>query len=246
MRLKLSKAEEARYDRQTKINGWGVEKQLRLKNSRVAIVGLGGLGSPISIYLAAAGVGNLVLIDNEKFELSNLNRQIIAATRDVGRYKSEVAAEKLRELNPEINIKFFKEKLTEVNINEVMGDSEVVLDALDNWETRFLINRFCVKKGIPLVHGGVTAWGGQIFTVIPKKGPCLECVYKEISEVEGGFPVVGATPGIIGTIEALEVIKLITDMGRPLYDRILVFDGLETSFEYIPIRRCVKCSVCGD
>jgi len=246
MKLNLSEAEKIRYDRQIKIQNWGLDKQIKLKSSKVAIIGLGGLGSPLAIYLAAAGVGNLILVDSEKFELSNLNRQIIAFTSDLNRFKAEVAAERIKKLNPEINVVFNTTMLNDDNIVDIAGGCNVVVDALDNWGTRFLLNRFCVSKRIPLVHGGVTGWGGQVFTIIPKKGPCLECVFKGVGEVGGGFPVVGVTPGVIGLIEALEVIKLLTGLGKPLYESMLVFDGFETSFEYVTIRRNDKCEVCGD
>ncbi|WEU40984.1 MAG: HesA/MoeB/ThiF family protein [Candidatus Odinarchaeum yellowstonii] len=246
MDVSLSDSEKIRYDRQIRIQNWGLEKQIKLKKSKVAVIGVGGLGSPISIYLAAAGVGKIILVDSEKFELSNLNRQIIASTCDLNRFKAEAAAEKLKKLNPEINVVYNTALLDENNINGIIGGCDVIVDALDNWGTRFLLNRFCVSKNIPLVHGGVTGWGGQTFTVLPRRGPCLECVFKGVGEVEGGFPVVGVTPGIIGLIEALEVIKLLTGLGKPLYDKMLVFDGLETSFEYVDIKRNLKCEVCGE
>lgn len=242
----LSDAEKIRYDRQLRIQNWGVEKQVKLKKAKIAVIGVGGLGSPISIYLAAVGVGHIILVDSEKFELSNLNRQIIASTCDLNRFKAEVAAEKLKKLNPEINVVFTTSTINEENIDELIGGCDVIVDALDNWKTRFLLNKFCVEKNIPLVHGGVTGWGGQTFTILPRKGPCLECVFKGVREVEGGFPVVGVTPGIIGLIQALEVIKLITGFGKPLYDKMIVFDGLETSFDYVEIKRNLKCDVCGE
>jgi molybdopterin/thiamine biosynthesis adenylyltransferase len=241
----LSDKEKIRYDRQIRIRNWGAEVQLKIKKSKVIIIGAGGLGSPASIYLTAAGVGNLLIIDSEEFELSNLNRQILANTEDIGSSKAEVATRKLHKLNPEIEISYNKIKLTEDNIEKVLKGAHVVLDALDNWKTRFIVNKICVNNNIPLSHGGVTELGGQAFTIIPKRGPCLECMFKNIPEVDGGFAVLGVTPGIIGTIQALEVIKLITGLGKPLYDRMLVFDGYETSFEYIPIKRNEQCDVCG-
>ncbi|MHA1409600.1 MAG: HesA/MoeB/ThiF family protein [Candidatus Odinarchaeia archaeon] len=242
----LSDDEKIRYDRQLKIENWGIEKQIKLKNAKIVVIGAGGLGSPAAIYLTAAGVGNILLVDNDKYELSNLNRQILATTEDIGKNKAEVGAEKLRALNPEINIESLTTTLNENNIKEIIKDATVVLDALDNWKTRFLINQYCVQSDIPLIHGGVTELGGQVITIIPKKGPCLNCLFKNVPEEKKGFAVVGVTPGIIGTIQALEAIKLITGIGTTLWNRILVFDGYESTFDYIPVKRNVNCDVCGE
>ena len=242
----LTEDEKKRYDRQIRIPGWGVEKQIKLKKSKAVIIGTGGLGSPAALYMAAAGVGEITLIDNDTYELSNLNRQILASTKDIGQLKAKVSVKKLRALNPNIKLNYHTSTLTTENVKSVIGDADVVVDALDNWKTRFIINKYCVEKMIPLVHGGVTELGGQVFTVLSKKGPCLNCLFKGVSEVKQGFTVLGATPGIIGSIQALEAIKVLTGIGKPLYDKLLVFDGYNTSFEYVNVKRNPKCEVCGD
>ncbi|MHA1754577.1 MAG: HesA/MoeB/ThiF family protein, partial [Candidatus Odinarchaeia archaeon] len=233
MVIELSPDEKIRYDRQIKIPGWGLETQIKLKKSKVAIVGAGGLGSPNAIYLAAAGIGEIILIDNDVYDLSNLNRQVLASTKDVGRPKAKVGAEKIKNLNPNTTVKHIQAELNEKNISTILKGVDLVIDALDNWVTRFLVNKYCVQNNIILVHGGVMELGGQVLTVVPRKGPCLNCIFKDVKEVEPGFAVLGTTPGIIGTIQALEAIKALTNIGELLTNRILIFDGYRTSFEYV-------------
>lgn len=157
--------------------GWGAEGQERLKSAKVVVAGAAGLGCPAAVYLAAAGVGDLVVLDKDVFELSNLNRQILGWQRDVGRPKADTAAEKLRALNPEIVVKSLFVEITEENIHALIRDATVVVDALDNWRTRFIINEACVKQRLPLVHAGIFGLYGQIMTVISGKGPCLRCLH---------------------------------------------------------------------
>ncbi|MHA1238652.1 MAG: HesA/MoeB/ThiF family protein [Candidatus Odinarchaeia archaeon] len=244
--MELSDKELERYDRQIRIPGWGVEGQLKVKNSKVVVTGCGGLGSPASIYLAAAGVGHLVIIDKEKFELSNLNRQILGWEKDLGRPKVEAAVEKLRQLNPEIKVEGLCIELTEENVEELIEGATVVVDAMDNWRTRFILNEACVKKRIPMIHAGVMGLGGQLTTIIPGETPCLNCIFSQIPEIAGGFPVLGTTPGVLAILQVFEALKLITGVGKLLTNKILVFDGETLSFDVVEVKRNPECKVCKD
>lgn len=241
----LSADELERYDRQMMIEGWGVGGQERLKASQVAVVGAGGLGCPVSLYLAAAGVGTLVLIDEGRFELSNLNRQILGWVEDIGRLKSESAAEKIRALNPDVDVKAVSEVVDEDNAEELLSNSDAVVDALDNWRTRFLLNRVCVEQGTPLIHAGISGLYGQAMTIIPGEGPCLRCVLPETPPEVPRFPVLGTTAGLFAMIEAMETVKVLLGLGEPLVGRMLVFDGSDTSFMFIDVKRLRTCPVCG-
>lgn len=242
----LKKSELERYDRQMLIHGWGREGQAKLKRAKVVVAGVGGLGCPASLYLAAAGVGNIILIDNERFELSNLNRQILGCQRDIGRLKAEAAREKMEALNPEVEVSEKRVKITRNNIQELIHGSDVVLDAMDNWSTRFIINEGCVRERIPLVHAGIHGWSGQMTTIFPRKGPCLRCLIpKNLLEIEP-FPVLGATAGFFAMLQVMEVIKLLTGLGSPLIGKLLIFDGEDMSFNLVEISRNPSCPVCKD
>ena len=241
----LSADELERYDRQMMIEGWGVGGQERLKASQVAVVGMGGLGCPVSLYLAAAGVGTLVLIDEGRFELSNLNRQILGWVEDIGRLKAESAAEKIGALNPDVDVKAVRGVVDEDNAEELLSDSDAVVDALDNWRTRFLLNRVCVEHGTPLIHAGISGLYGQAMTIIPGEGPCLRCVLPETPPEAPRFPVLGTTAGLFAMIEAMETVKVLLGLGEPLVGRMLVFDGSDTSFMFIDVKRLRTCPVCG-
>lgn len=243
--MALSPDELERYDRQIMMEGWGVEGQERLKASKVAVVGLGGLGCPASLYLAAAGVGTLVLMDGERFELSNLNRQVLGWSEDVGRLKAESAAEKLRALNPNVNVETVCERVDEGNAAEVLSDSDAVVDAMDNWRTRFLLNRVCVEQRKPLIHAGVSGFYGQALTIIPGEGPCLRCLLPETPPEVPRFPVLGTTPGLFAMIQAMETFKVLLGIGEPLVGRMLLFDGMDASFTMVEVNRSETCTVCG-
>ena len=175
--MNLQNSEKERYDRQMRISGWGEEGQKKLKQSQVVVMGIGGLGCPASVYLAAAGIGNLVLVDKESSELSNLNRQILHWQKDIGRPKILSAKEKMEELNPEIKVEAIQIEITEQNIEELVSGATVVVDAMDNFKTRFIINEISVKKRIPFVHAGIYGLQGQMTTIFPGKGPCLRCIF---------------------------------------------------------------------
>jgi len=241
----LKASELERYGRQIMIRGFGEKGQRKLKEAKVLVAGAGGLGCPASLYLAAAGVGNLVIVDDDEVELSNLNRQILHWSDDVGRNKSFSAAEKLKLLNPEIEVTARNEEITRENGRRLMQGCSVVVDGMDNWGTRYILNEACVKKDIPFVHAGIYGLYGQITTIMPGKGPCLQCIIPKTPFEVKGFPVLGTTPGTLGLLEAFETIKLITGVGKPLVGRLLSFDGEDVSFQMVKVERNPRCPVCG-
>ncbi|MDI9644625.1 MAG: HesA/MoeB/ThiF family protein [Candidatus Verstraetearchaeota archaeon] len=242
--MELKESERVRYNRQMTLRGWGEASQKKVKEARVAVVGVGGLGSPASLYLAAAGVGFLRLIDNDIVEISNLNRQILHWGSDLGRPKVESAAMKLTQLNPEVVVDPVNEPLTEGNSMQLLGDMDVVVDGLDTLNTRQIVNRTCVELGIPYVYGAVYGMEGYLTTIIPGEGPCLRCIYPAESTPQEAFPVLGAAPGVIGSLEAAEALKVITGIGKPASGRLIVFDGEEMRFDEVTIKRNLDCPVC--
>ncbi len=231
-----------RYDRQIPVIG--IDGQRKLAQSSVLIVGVGGLGSPVSLYLAAMGIGKLVLVDKEEVELSNLNRQILYSTRDIGKKKVDVAKHRLQELNPYVEIEVYEQSLDEDLARDLVKRVDAVVDALDNWETRMILNKVCVEYRKPLVHAGVEGFYGQVMTVVPGKGPCLACLFTRTSPSRTRIPVMGVTPGVLGAIEAAEVVKLLLSMGKPLVGRMLIVDLLSMEFRTIEVRRNPRCPVC--
>jgi molybdopterin/thiamine biosynthesis adenylyltransferase len=243
--MALSSAELERYDRQIRIRGLGKSGQSKLKKARVIVMGAGGLGCPASFYLVAAGTGHVAVVDKETVELSNLNRQILHWSDDIGRQKGISMAEKLRQLNPDVTVEPLQKVVTANNVRQLVKGFTVVVDALDNWHTRFLLNKACVKEKIPFVHAGVHGLYGQITTILPGKGPCLQCILPKIPPEEEKFPVLGAAVGTLGLLEALETVKLVTGLGEPLIGRMLHFDGEAMSFQEIKVERRRTCPVCG-
>jgi len=240
----LNDRELERYDRQIRV--FGEESQEKLKNSKVAVVGLGGLGCPASLFLAAAGVGELKLIDFEGIELSNLNRQILHWEEDVGeKEKTTSAQEKLKRLNSDIEVEVFNVKISEKTL-DVLEDVHVILDALDNFETRYLLNEFAVEENIPYVHAAVEGTHGQMTTIIPGETPCLRCMFSEPPEKKETFPILGTTSGLFGVMLANEVIKVLTGKGEPLKGELSIFDIGSNNFETVEIERDDACAVCGD
>lgn len=244
--MSLSPSELERYNRQMLISGWGLEGQRKLKASKVIVAGLGGLGCPASLYLAAAGIGKIVLVDKGEFKLSDLNRQILCWQSDFGRFKAEVAKEKLEALNPEIELEARVAEITKDSTSDVIGDADIIVDGMDNWRTRFIINKYCVTQGIPFIHAGVSALHGQMITIIPGKGPCLRCIFpKEPPEVER-IPVLGAMPALLASLQVMEVTKLITGIGEPLVGRMLFLNGKEMVFETVEMKRSAECQICSE
>lgn len=242
--ISLTESELTRYDRQIIIPGWGKMGQQRIKAATVIVAGSGGLGSPSSIYLAAAGIGHIIIVDKDIFELSNLNRQILGWQKDIGRYKAEAAAEKLRALNPEIQITSRVMEISQDNVVELLQNVDLVVDAMDNWSTRFLLNKTCVELDIPFIHAGVFGLYGQIMTVVPYKGPCLRCLLPETPKDVGKFPVLGATPGLFAMMQVMEALKILIGIGEPLTGKMLLFDGSNMTATRINISRRPDCPVC--
>jgi molybdopterin-synthase adenylyltransferase len=241
----LTPEEKQRYDRQMMIPGIGEAGQEKLKKARVVIAGTGGLGSPITLYLTAAGIGTLRIIDNDKVELSNLNRQILHWDKDVGRAKTASAYDKLSKLNKNVIIETVHITIDESNVSQLTEGFDVIVDAMDNLTTRFLLNKAAVKHKVPFIHGAVSGLEGRAMTVIPGKSACIRCVYHALPS-EAKFPVLGTTPAVIGAIEATEVIKYITGIGTLLTDRLLIYDGLNMKFTELKVVRNVNCEHCGD
>jgi adenylyltransferase/sulfurtransferase len=241
----LTPEEKQRYDRQMMVSGIGEAGQEKLKKAHVVIAGNGGLGSPIALYLTAAGVGTLRIIDNDKVELSNLNRQILHWGKDVGKTKTASAYDKLSKLNKNVIIETVHTTIDESNVSQLTEGFDVIVDAMDNLLTRFLLNKAAIEHHVPFVHGAVSGLEGRAMTVIPGKSACLKCIYHSLPP-EAKFPVLGTTPAVIGAIEATEVIKYITGIGTLLTDRLLIYDGLNMKFTELKVIRNTNCEHCGD
>jgi len=229
----------------------GVEGQQKLIDSKVLCIGAGGLGSPLALYLAAAGVGNLGILDFDVVDFSNLQRQIIHSEMNVGTLKVDSAKERLEELNSDINITTYNERLTSENAMEIFKDYDLVIDGTDNFATRYLVNDTCVLLGIPNVYGSIFRFEGQVSVFDAKRGPCYRCLYPEPpppglvpSCAEGG--VLGILPGIIGTMQAAEAIKLIIEKGTPLIGKLLFLDVMEMKIDELTLRKDKNCPICGE
>ena len=251
MNHEFTREEVARYARHLVLSEVGWEGQAALKRARVAVVGAGGLGSPVSLYLAAAGVGTLGLIEFDVVDVTNLQRQVLYGTGDVGRPKIDAAAERLREANPHVHVVQHPGRLTSGNALEVLRDYDVVVDGTDNFPTRYLVNDACVLLGKPYVYGSILRFEGQLSVFDARTGPCYRCLFREPpppglvpSCAEGG--VLGVLPGIVGTVQALETIKLILGQGESLAGRIVIFDALRFRWRELKLRKNPECPVCGD
>jgi adenylyltransferase/sulfurtransferase len=246
----LSKEEVQRYARHLRLPTVGFAGQRRLKASRVLVVGAGGLGSPVALYLAAAGVGHIGLVDFDDVDLTNLQRQLLHGTSDVGRSKLDSARDRLRDVNPNVDVALYAERLTSANAMRIMRGYDVVVDGTDNFATRYLTNDACVLLGIPNVYGSVYRFEGQASVFATKDGPCYRCLFREPPPpglvpdcAEGG--VLGVLPGMIGTIQANETIKLLIGIGEPLVGKLLLCDALNGGFRTIGIPRDPSCPACG-
>lgn len=239
----LSEQELQRYQRQILI--FGEEGQERLKRSRVFIAGGGGLGCPVALYLAVAGVGCIDIVDRDVVEKTNLNRQVLHWEKDIGKPKVLSIEEKIREINPDIKVIARHETINENNVLELVRDTDIIVDALDNFSARYLLNRAALHNGIPLVHGAIRGFDGQVITIVPGKTACLKCVFPS-APPEEVFPVIGVTPGIIGTLQANEVLKCLLRMGELLEGRLLVWDGLNAKMDTFKVKRRDNCEACGD
>ena len=249
--VKLSKEEVLRYSRHLIMPEVGLEGQLKLKRARVLLIGTGGLGAPLGLYLAAAGVGHLGLVDFDVVDFSNLQRQVTFSTGDVGKPKTEAAKARLSGINPTIEIEAFETRLTSENALEMFRDFDVIVDGTDNFPTRFLVNDACLLLGKPNVYGSIFRFEGQATVFGYPGGPCYRCLYPEPpppglvpSCAEGG--VLGVLPGIVGSIQAMETIKLILGVGEPLVGRLLLFDALAMRFRELKLRKNPSCPLCGE
>ncbi len=247
----LSKEEILRYSRHLIMPEVGMEGQLKLKQAKVLCIGTGGLGAPLGLYLAAAGVGRIGLVDFDAVDSTNLQRQILFSSQDVGRPKIEAASERLHGLNPDIQIDPIEARLTSENALEILKDYDVIVDGTDNFPTRYLVNDACVLLGKPNVYGSIFRFEGQVTIFGHPGGPCYRCLYPEPpppglvpSCAEGG--VLGVLPGIVGAIQAAEALKLILGKGEPLTGRLLLFDALAMRFRELKLRKNRECPACGD
>ncbi len=248
--VNLSNDEIMRYSRHLIIPEVGIEGQRKLKAARVLMIGAGGLGAPVALYLAAAGVGTLGVVDYDTVDFTNLQRQVIHGTGDVGRLKLESARNTITEINPNVKVVGYAEKLTSENALQIFKDYDLVVDGTDNFPTRYLVNDACVLTGIPNVYASIFRFEGQASVLALPDGPCYRCWYPEPpppglvpSCAEGG--VLGVLPGIMGTLQAMETIKLILGIGQPLKNRVMLFDALQMKFRELKLRKNPDCPVCG-
>jgi len=246
----LSSDEILRYSRHLILPEVALEGQQRLKASRVLLIGAGGLGSPLALYLAAAGVGTIGLVDFDVVDVTNLQRQIVHGSKDVGRPKLESARDRLKDLNPHVHVEGFETRLTSENALEIVRDFDIVIDGTDNFATRYLTNDACVILGKPNVYGSIYRFEGQSSVFATEEGPCYRCLYPEPpppglvpSCAEGG--VLGVLPGLVGTIQATEGIKLLLGIGEPLIGRLLLIDALTMQFRTMKLRKNPNCPACG-
>ncbi|MDW8352967.1 MAG: molybdopterin-synthase adenylyltransferase MoeB [Bryobacterales bacterium] len=247
----MSNEEILRYSRHLIMPEVGMEGQLKLKNASVLLVGTGGLGAPLGLYLAAAGVGRIGLVDFDVVDMTNLQRQVIHGTKDVGRKKLDSARERMRDINPHVELVPHEVRLSSENALDILRDYDIVVDGTDNFPTRYLVNDACVLLGKPNVYGSIFRFEGQATVFAYPGGPCYRCLYPEPpppglvpSCAEGG--VLGILPGLIGVIQATETVKLILGKGEPLVGRLLLYDALAMRFRELKLRRNPDCPVCGD
>src|SRR6266536_4152355 len=247
----LSRDEILRYSRHLLIPEVGLEGQRKLKNSSALIIGTGGLGSPVSLYLAAAGIGRIGLVDYDVVDFSNLQRQVIHGTSTVGKLKVESAKAKLLDLNPDMQVDVYNEPYTSENALRIARDYDIILDGTDNFPTRYLTNDVAVFLGKPNVYASIYRFDGQVSVFYAKEGPCYRCLFPEPpppglvpSCAEGG--VLGVLPGTIGTLQATEAIKLIIGIGKSLIGRMILYDALDMTFDSIKLRKNPKCPICGE
>lgn len=247
---KLTHDEKLRYSRHFLVPEIGIDGQLKLKEASILIVGAGGLGSASSLYLAAAGIGRIGIADSDSVELSNLQRQVIHSMNSIGLSKVDSARERLMRINPAVQIDAIGERINAENVNSIVAEYLLVIDATDNFETRYLLNQACVFQKRSYIYGAVYQFYGQISVFNAEEGPCFQCIFREaptddlvLSKSEIG--IVSPIPGVIGTLQAVEAIKWILNIGSPLIGRLLLFDGLKMSFQEISLRKDSACPICG-
>ena len=237
----LTDAEKSRYSRQIRL--FGEEGQEKLKETAVFIAGAGGLGSIVSIYMAAAGFGRIRIVDCDRVELSNLNRQVLHWSDDVGRNKVESALETLRGINPEIEVEALVETIAKDSIDRLLEGSDLIMDAMDNFPTRYLLNQAALRQGLPLFHGAISGLQGQAATIVPGRSACLKCIFPRAPPATT-FPAFGATCGVIGSIQVTEAVKYVLGRGQLLQNRLLLWDGLSASMDEVVCERNPGCDAC--
>lgn len=237
----LTQRELVRYDRQLMM--LGKEGQLKLKRASVLIAGIGGLGSPIALYLAAAGIGRLILVDKDVVELSNLNRQVLFESKDIGKPKVLVVQQRLQAFNPEVEVDAVKSEMTPENAFELAEEADILVDGSDNFQMRYALNEAAIRHRLPFIHGAIYGMEGRATTIIPGETACLRCIYPEAPPPEK-FPVIGTTPALIGMVQATEVLKLVAERGELLKNRMLIYDGETMEFSEISLKRDPKCPTC--
>ena len=247
----LTSEQAQRYSRHLLIPEVGERGQHRLLQSKVLLIGAGGLGSPAALYLAAAGVGQLGIVDSDTVDLTNLQRQILHTTERIGRPKVESATETIAALNPDVKVVAYAERLTAANIDRIIAGYDVIVDGADNFPTRYLLNDASIKHGIPVVHGSIYRFEGQLTVFKPGAGPCYRCLFHqppppELAPSCAEAGVLGVLPGIVGTLQANEALKLLLEIGEPLIGRYLLIDALDASFREVKLRRDPACPACGD
>jgi molybdopterin/thiamine biosynthesis adenylyltransferase len=253
--MALDSLEKVRFQRQLLIPGFTEASQGRLKAAKILVVGAGGLGSPVLLYLAAAGIGSITICDADQVELSNLNRQVIHSTETLGRKKTGSASQRLRDLYPDVHISERPERMDADNVAQLCHGVDLVLDCLDSFESRRLLNREAVRRRLPLIHAGVQGLSGQVGVFRPADGPCLECLLPppdvertndSASVNSAPLPILGAAAGVLGSIQAMEAVKVITGLGNPLFGRVLFFDGWNAGFDEIMLKKDPDCPICSD
>ncbi len=249
--VKLSEEQIERYSRQIILPNIGGRGQEKILNAKVLIIGTGGLGSPIALYLASAGVGKIGIVDSDKVELNNLQRQIIHSMKNVGKPKVESAKQRINEINTDVEVVPYNLRVTSENILDIIINYDIVVDGSDNFPTRYLVNDACVLSHKPLSHGGIFRFDGQAITILPGQSACYRCLFPEPPS-PGLMPscqeagILGAVAGIIGTVQANEVLKYILGVGNLLTGKLLVFNALDSFFRHVKVPKDLKCPVCGE
>jgi adenylyltransferase/sulfurtransferase len=240
----LTQDEKKRYHRQITLPGWGEEGQRKLRKTTVFIAGAGGLGSAVAMYLSAAGIGSIRICDSGKVEHSNLNRQILHSSDAVGEKKTDSAVRAISRLNPHVEVEPLYKSISADTVTSLVGDATILIDCLDNFSSRYILNAHAVRMQIPLIHAGVYGFSGQATFIHSPETPCFRCIFPETPQ-HADLPVVGTTTGILGCIEAQEALKYLTGKGRLLKSRLLIWDGDGSSFEEIHVEKNPECEVCG-
>lgn len=250
LKINLTEKEIKRYSHQMVLGEIGVHGQKRLKEAKVLVAGAGGLGSPCALYLSSAGIGKIGIVDSDTVDLSNLQRQILHGTKDIGRAKTDSARETLLALNPHGEVETFQTSITKDNVMDLIEPYDVVVDGVDNFPTRYLLNDACYFASKPLVEAGILRFLGQLTTIKPRQGPCYRCLFA-FPPPPGSVPscqeagILGAVAGVLGILQACEVIKLLLGLGQPLVGRILIFEALSMTFRVVAYRRNSTCPLCG-